>query len=268
MKMINFIDLVLPSFDAVRTASDDGCPDVRDCHEVVDAQFAAIKQNLGALKEGRVVILDPSAIAAQDRNYVNFDPRRGLAASRGTSVGVPGLMQSQAQAQANLAAGNCAPYTQRDGGTPGPLGCASVVHCGATPLGFNTFGNADYPLTGAVLGTISNGELIEVTSGRAKNYRPLWLFMSVRDQGNGMARIQGFLTRASVQENSQLAGDSNVNRPIDSDIFDNVGPLPLDNWASFTNTSPQTLSLGFGHAFGPSVDAQFSGAFWGEATYQ
>jgi hypothetical protein len=289
----SYVDIELVSYDSVRLRSGDSQPDIKDCLGIADAQFRTIQQHHRAWREGRLVIHDPSAIAGP--GYQQFNPRfGGIAASRGSTTGnvqaqSPGRPASSAMPSGGMsgpvtfeaiagflreavgAVQDCAQVTRdcamtvRDGGTPGPGSCETPVHCGATPLGFNTFESADYPLAGVAVGTIEVGANIQITSGRADVYTPLWLFLSSRDTANGFAEVPGYLTSESVNENSQLSGDNLTNRPLDSTLYNNVGPLMLDNWHEFTNVAPKVLLMGFGHALGPAAEVAFSGAFFGQA---
>lgn len=297
----NYVDIELASFDAVRLRSLDGCPDIRDCSEVADAQFRAIQQHQRSWREGRLVIHDPSAISGGYQQYQQFNPRGGLvatgiAATRGSAMGnVQASMQQRSSAlppggndssmpsgpatyeglaelirEAVGLIGDCAEVTRdcvataRNGGTPQP-GCPTIQNCGATPLGFNTFESQAYPLVGVSVGTLTEGAPIEITSGRADEYTPLWMFLSSRDTANNWAEVPGYLTSAAINDDSQLAGNTPTNRPLDSSLYSNVGPLMLDNWQPFTNTRPRVLMLGFGHALGGSASVSFSGAFFGQA---
>lgn len=239
------IEIALASFADVRTAAD-GRPDLGDCLEISEAQARAVRAHEGAWRAGDVVIVDPRAVSAAPRNYGSFNPRLGIQGARANHPAGPG-------------AGLC--QTERNGGTPQP-GCDPVPHCGGTPLGFNTFQSSDYPLAGAALGAISEGPEIEVKSGRARMYTPQWLYVSARDTLNNFALVPGYITSATVNEDSQLAGSDLTNRPLSTDLYIN-GPLQLDNWHAFGNTSPETLQLRFGSALGPTAELAFSGAFWG-----
>lgn len=281
--MPHYIDIALPSFDAVRTASLDGRPDTSDCAGVAEAQAAKMREHLSAWKEGRLVIHDPTAVSAAP-SYQQFNPRGGIAASRGSTAGnaqaglsATGSASGAASFDISAAAKmvmdtasmvrECAAMSRRDGGTPQP-GCDPIQHCGSTPLGFNTYETAGYPLTGVVLGTIAEGPVVRITAGRAWEYQPLWLYLSARDTAANFAEVQGYMTSARVNDNSQLAGDSLTNRPLDSDLYRNIGPLMLDNWNPWTNTDPDVLLTTFGHALGPAADVAFSGAFFGQATFK
>jgi len=251
-------EIVLPSAQSIRFDPTKG-PDAQDTIEYSNRRFAAMAQHVDAVNNGRAVILDGNAIGGNGSTY-QMTPTKAAFASIAGSRPV-GNMAHAAYGQPGTP--GCPP-SPRDGGTPNPP-CEPIKHCGVTPLGMNTFGNANYPLAGVVAGTITEGAALEITSGRSGGFQAAWIFVAARDQAAGFARTLGFLTRATVNENSQLSGDSLVNRPIPTDVFEDVGPLPLDDWRQFTNTAPNTLFVTFGNGLGAAVSLQFDGLLWGSA---
>lgn len=247
-----FTEVELPSFGAVRLRSIDGRPDTQDCRAVAEAQASTMVQHEKAFRERRLVLVDPRATSNS-----NIPMGPWTMPSTPANFAFPRQVTQQFQPA-------CPIPTPRDGGTPQP-NCPPVQNCGATPLGFNTFTSAGYPLIGVVVGQFAVGPAIQVTSGRADLYQPGWLYLSARDVANGFVRVLGYLDTAAVNQNSQLAGDNQLNRPIPSDIYDNVGPVALDPWRPFTNTAPQVLNLAFSHVLGPAASVAFTGAFFGGA---
>lgn len=247
-----FAEIEFPSFDDVRLA-EDACPDLQDCLEIDAAQVSLIRQHERSWRDGSLVLIDPRSVSAAHQ-YPSTAPGAGLGQTRNATLGA---MFPRGTSPA------CP--TPRDGGTPQP-DCEPVTVCGATPVAFNTYLSADYPLTGVTLGVFVQGAEIEITAGRAKSFSPLWLFLSSRDTANGFVEVSGYLNTATVNGNPQLAGTNLSNRPLDSDLYRNIGPLRLDNWAAFSNTEPDVLMLSFAHVLGPAADVGFSGAFFGQAS--
>lgn len=282
MTLPQFVDIILPGFAGARIAAS-GLPDLADCRAIAAAQFASLRENIRAWRDGKAVFItedDPSAVSNRPA-YRPFNPSGGFQQQHPTAGGhdTAGMSPTSSDPasvaemlrDAIGAVRDCAEYQRecilenRNGGTP-QSGCPPVQACGATPLGFNTFEDPAYPLTGAAVGTMAVGREIEIKSGRAQVYQPQWLYLSARDVANGFAEVQGYIITAKVNEDSQLAGDSLTNRPLVSDIYRGVGPLQLDNWLGFTNTAPLVLKMAFGHALGPSADVAFAGSFFGQAS--
>lgn len=250
----NYTEIELASLSDVRVDSN-GKPDATDCLSWDREHWAPLKQHANEIAAGRVVIVDPNAIG-QGSAWQPYS-FGGIAAARPSGAGM-------ASGNVRQPIPGACPIPPRDGGTPNPP-CEPLIHCGVTPLGFNTFGNGNFPLAGVAVATYTESVPVNITSGRSARYKASWIYVTARDQAAGFAFTGlGALTQAEVNGNSQLTGDTLVNRPLAADLFAQIGPLPLDDWREWSNTAPQTLQLTFGNPQGAAVTMQFAGAFWGE----
>jgi hypothetical protein len=253
--MSKFISIELPAASGIRTRSDDGCPDIKDCL-AWDGMIAGImKQHTDALFDGRVRIEDPAAVAAGTGAPQGFG-RFGRGFIAGPKIGGNGNGN-----------GGC-PTPNEDGGTPNENCEPMPRECGVTPLTFNSYGVGGYPFPGTVINAlVTNPIPIVVAAGRTTWFKPRWLFFSARDAAAAMAQMEGHLTRAEVAGNSQLANVNTTQMAIGSDMFlAQQGPLRIDDWRGFGNTNPNLLNLFFGNAQGVLTALTISGCFWGDPT--
>lgn len=279
-------EIVLPNPDLIRLASTElpglGKPDLLDCVDYTNDVFR-LQSNptvLAHRRAGTLKVCDPSMIAQYVPSFWGSTSTPAQPSMRNSSTASstppyaaqPGYIWTRDAAGSwvmvpdprGQAQGSC-PTTPRDGGTPQSK-CVRPVSCGNVPLGFNTFNQTGYPVTGAVVGELTVGDPFEVTAGRANWYEPMYLFFSGRNSAAGMAPMEAFLISATVNRNSQLAGDGD-DTAIGSDTFQGVGPLRIDDWNGFGNVNPNTLLLEFGNANGPGVDMQVAGVFFGVASF-